>query len=112
MTITELKSGILTALERNKLLRRAEVQALTNMGKTKMAALMAAGLFPQPVRVIDGHGLPGGTNFWLLGEILDFVQVQIDARNKHLAEIANGGINHWVTNFPVSNKNVGGASHD
>lgn len=112
MTILEVKSGVRTALERNKLLRSVEVQALTNTGKTKRAALMAAGLFPQPVRVINEHQLPGRTNFWLLGEILDFVQVQIDARNKHLAEIANGGINHWVTNFPVSNKNVGGASHD
>ena len=111
MTVMEQKSGVTTALERNKLLRGAEVQALTNIGKTKRAALIHAGLFPEPVRVLNEYQLPGRTKYWTQGEILDYLQAQIDARNKHLAEIANGGINHWVTNFPVSNKNAGGANH-
>lgn len=39
------------------------------------------------------------------------MQVQIDGRNKQLAEIANGGVKRWLTNFPVSKKTAGGANH-
>lgn len=112
MTVKELNSGVTTALERNKLLRGAEVQALTNIGKTKRAALIRVGLFPDPVRVLNEYQLPGRTQYWTQGEVLDYLQAQVDARNKHLAEIANGGINHWLTNFPVSKKNAGGADHE
>lgn len=93
LSIKELKSAVYTALERNKLLREAEVKALTNIGKTKRNALMKAGLFPRPVNVFNEHQLPGRTNYWVQGEIIDYLQVQIDARNQRLAEIASHGLN-------------------
>ncbi len=93
MTMIEIKNAVATALERNKLLRDAEVRALTKIGKTKRNALMNAGLFPKPVKVLNEHQLPGRTNYWTQGEILDYLQAQINARNQRLAEIANHGLN-------------------
>ena len=97
MTMKELKSAVNTALERNKLLRAAEVESLTKIGKTKRNALIKAGLFPQPVNVLNEHQLPGRTNYWAQGEILDYLQSQIDARNQRLAEIANNGLYGWLS---------------
>ena len=108
LTMKELKSAANTAMERNKLLRAAEVQALTNIGKTKRNALMKAGLFPQPVNVLNEHQLPGRTNYWAQGEILDYLQVQIDARNQRLTEITSHGLNGWL-NQAV--KEAAGARH-
>ena len=108
LTIKELKSAANTAMERNKLLRAAEVEALTSIGKTKRNALMKAGLFPQPVNVLNEHQLPGRTNYWAQGEILDYLQAQIDARNQRLSEIANHGLNGGL-NQAV--KEAAGARH-
>jgi predicted DNA-binding transcriptional regulator AlpA len=96
MTIEEVKTSISTALERNKLLDDAEVKALTKIGKTKRNSLIKAGHFPQPLQQLNEHQLPGRTNYWLQGEILDYLQVQIDARNQRLAEIASHGLNGWL----------------
>lgn len=111
MTIMELKSAVRTALERNKLLRGTEVEALTNFGKTKRGELIRAGLFPQPVRVLNEHQLPGRTKYWTQGEILDYLQAQVDARNKRIAEIAKDGLNQWLTSASAPRKSVGGEHH-
>ena len=108
MTMKELKSAVNTALERNKLLRAAEVESLTKIGKTKRNSLIKAGLFPKPVNVLNEHQLPGRTNYWAQGEILDYLQAQIDARNQRLSEIANHGLNGWL-NQAV--KEAAGARH-
>ena len=108
MTMKELKSAVNTVLERNKLLRAAEVEALTKIGKTKRNALIKAGLFPKPVNVLNEHQLPGRTNYWAQGEILDYLQVQIDARNQRLIEMASQGLNGWLTQAA---KSVKGSRH-
>jgi predicted DNA-binding transcriptional regulator AlpA len=108
MPEAKIDSAVVTALERNKLLRSAEVQKLTGIGKTKRAALIRAGKFPHPVQVLNEHGLPSRTNFWTQGDILDYLHAQVDASNKRLAEIAKTGINRYLTQFPVSDKESGG----
>lgn len=109
MPKAEIDSAVATALERNKLLRGAEVQKLTRIGKTKRAALIRAGKFPHPVQVLNEHGLPSRTKFWTQGDILDYLQAQVDARDQRLAEIANHGINAWLSKAVESVKK--GACH-
>lgn len=111
MTIKEITNSVATALERIKLLNEAETKALTKIGKTKRNALIKAGLFPHPIQQLNEHRLPGRTNYWAQGDILDYLQAQIDARNQRLAEIASLGLNGWLTSLSAQGKSTGGANH-
>jgi hypothetical protein len=66
------------------------------LGKTQRGKAIKAGTFPPAVKQIGANGLPGRTNYWTQGDILDYLQAQVDERNKRLAEVATEGLNGWL----------------
>lgn len=96
MDESNLKSAVSIALERNKLLRGPDVGTLTQIGRTKRSELIKAGLFPKPIKHLGENALPGRTNYWTQGDILDYLQARVAERNKQLAEVANQGLNGWL----------------
>jgi predicted DNA-binding transcriptional regulator AlpA len=96
MAESNFDNSISATLERRKLLRGTAVENITGVGKTQRNKGVKAGTFPPPVKQIGEDGLPGRTNYWTQGDILDYLQTQIDARNKRLAEVATEGLNGWL----------------
>jgi predicted DNA-binding transcriptional regulator AlpA len=95
-------------VERNRLLRAKDVERLTSFHKTKRNELIKAGLFPKPLSIETASGRCGRTNYWIQGEIFDYLQARIDKRDKHLEKIATDGLHGWL--HKVVN-NDGGADH-
>ncbi len=110
MSIEKLKADVQQALHHRDqhLLRDAEVRKRTNIGKTKRRALILAGLFPAPIKLLNEHQLPGRTSFWLASEIDEWLDKQVAVHRANLAEIANHGLNGWL-NQAV--KEAAGARH-
>lgn len=96
MDETNFENSVANALDRNKLLLCSEVRGLTKLGKTKRQELINAGRFPKPLKQMGAYDKPGRTNYWLQGEILDYLQTQVEERSKRLAEVANQGLNGWL----------------
>ena len=78
-------------LQPDHLLRGAEVQARTQVGKTKRNELIRKGEFPQPIKVCGGR-----TNFWLASEIDLWLQKQVSQHRALLAAIASDPLNGWL----------------
>ena len=74
------------------LLRGSEVQARTQIGKTKRSELIRKGEFPQPIKVCGGC-----TNFWLASEVDQWLQKQVQQHRTHLAAIASNPLNVWLS---------------
>ncbi len=65
----------------NRLLRHAEVQNLTGIGKTRRSEMMRDGKFPQPIQICGGR-----TNYWLESEIDQFIATQVAQHRAEQAE--------------------------
>jgi len=96
MSDLNFENPVTIALERNKLIRDPKVRELTGIGKTKRSKAIKAGTFPHPVRQASENGISGRTNYWTQGDILDYLQAQVDERNKRLAQVATEGLNGWL----------------
>ena len=98
MSINKLKADVTQALNHRDqhLLRDAEVRKRTNIGKTKRRALILAGLFPAPIKLLNEHQLPGRTSYWLSSEIEKWVDKQVAVHRANLVEIANHSLNGWL----------------
>jgi predicted DNA-binding transcriptional regulator AlpA len=110
MLIEKQKAGTTQAqLSRNQqLLRDREVRKRTGVGKTKRRALILAGLFPEHIKLLNEHGLPGRTSYWLASEIDMWVEQQAAIHRANVAKVASEGLNGWL-NQAV--KDVGGPHH-
>lgn len=86
-----------TAPKGHRFLRRAQVRDRLNIGDTKLKALIKAGAFPAPIHLLDEQQLPGRVSFWLEADIEAYMAAQIEANRARMAEIANDGINGWLT---------------
>ena len=83
MTINTLNADVQNALTQKnvRLLRDAEVQKLTGIGKTKRGDLMRDGKFPQPIKICGGR-----TNYWVASEIEKFIAEQVAQHRAEQAE--------------------------
>ena len=97
MEETNFENSVAKALDRNKLLRRSEVKALTKLGDTKRQELINAGLFPKPIKQMGASKMPGRTNYWTQGDIHDYLEACVAERDKRIAEIASEGLNGWLS---------------
>lgn len=79
------------------LLRAAEVQARTNIGKTKRSELIRKGLFPAPIKVLYDADLPGRTSYWLSSAIDAWIAEQVAAHQAHLKKLGSDGLEGWLT---------------
>jgi predicted DNA-binding transcriptional regulator AlpA len=103
MSIAPINTSVQQGLEQKQLLRDAEVRLLSNIGRTKRNALIQAGLFPAPIKLLNERSLPGRTSYWLRSEIETWLHAQAQQyralqaqRHAELVKIANDGINGWI----------------
>ena len=94
--------------KKERFIRREQVLDRLNIGSTKLKALIKAGNLPGPIHLMGEHQIPGRVSYWLESQIDAYMDAQIKAHHDRVAEIANDGINGWLTQ---ATKSVKGARH-
>lgn len=112
MEKTDELNPVSVQLDLNSLMRRTQVLTALNIGKTKFAELLAAGLFPAPIRLINGQRIPGRTLYWKRGDVLKYLLAQDQSRSDDLKRVASEGLNRYLTgSAPVDCGSHGTEAH-
>jgi prophage regulatory protein len=61
-----------------RLYRRSQLPYVVNIGRTKIDAMISAGLFPKPVELTPG----GRAKVWLESELVDWIRGRVAERDK------------------------------